>query len=138
MPISATPPAKINITKYSKLLAAAHPVPPRNEDENELLIEQLAKLDELKSPTAEQRILAEVLAILIEDFERKNYPLPKVSPRESLLALMEDRGLKHKDVWPIIGNKGLTSEILNGNREISKETAKRLAEHFKVPIDLFI
>jgi HTH-type transcriptional regulator/antitoxin HigA len=51
---------------------------------------------------------------------------------------MDERGLKHKDVRPILGNKGAASEILSGRRSIGKAQAKRLAEFFRVPIDLFI
>jgi HTH-type transcriptional regulator/antitoxin HigA len=51
---------------------------------------------------------------------------------------MEDRGLKHKDIWPVLGNKGAATEILSGRRSISKAQAKRLADFFRVPIDLFI
>jgi HTH-type transcriptional regulator/antitoxin HigA len=51
---------------------------------------------------------------------------------------MEERGLRHKDVWPVIGNKGATTEVLHGRRSVSKAQAKRLAEFFRVPVDLFI
>jgi HTH-type transcriptional regulator/antitoxin HigA len=51
---------------------------------------------------------------------------------------MEDRSLKHKDIWPVLGNKGAATEILCGRRSISKAQAKRLADFFRVPIDLFI
>jgi HTH-type transcriptional regulator/antitoxin HigA len=64
--------------------------------------------------------------------------LPAVPPYEALKALMEDRGLRHKDVWPVVGNKGLTTEILNGRRKISSALAKRLAGHFRVPVELFV
>jgi HTH-type transcriptional regulator/antitoxin HigA len=79
-----------------------------------------------------------LLAIVIEDFENKHYALPAVAPHEALKALMEDRGLRHRDVWPVIGNKGLTSEILNGRRKISVALAKKLAAHFHVPVELFV
>ena len=55
-----------------------------------------------------------------------------------LNALMEERGLKLKDIWPVLGNKGAATEVLGGRRSISKAQAKRLAEFFHVPIDLFI
>jgi HTH-type transcriptional regulator/antitoxin HigA len=71
-------------------------------------------------------------------YEEKNYPLPQVSPNDSLNALMEERGLKHKDIWPVLGNKGAATEVLSGRRSISKTQAKRLAEYFHVPIDLFV
>jgi antitoxin component HigA of HigAB toxin-antitoxin module len=51
---------------------------------------------------------------------------------------MQDRGLRHKDVAPVVGNKGLTTEILAGRRKISTGLAKRLAIHFKVPLELFL
>jgi len=98
----------------------------------------LLGLDERDNLTPEEEALAEVLTLLIEDYEGKRYPMPGVSPNESLKALMEERGLKHKDVWPVLGNKGATTEILNGRRAISKAQAKRLAEFFRVPVDLFI
>ena len=79
-----------------------------------------------------------MLTLLIEDYEEKHYPLPRVSPNESLKALMEERGLKHKDIWPVLGNKGAATEILSGRRSISKAQARRLAEFFRVPIELFI
>ncbi len=56
---------------------------------------------------------------------------------QNLLA-MDERGLKHKDSWPILGNKGAASEVLSGRRSISKAQAKRLAEFFQVPLNLFI
>ncbi len=88
--------------------------------------------------TPEEEALAEAPTLLIEDYEEKYHPLPRVSPNESLNALMEERGLKHKDIWPVLGNKGAATEVLNGRRSISKAQAKRLAEFFRVPIDLFI
>jgi len=79
-----------------------------------------------------------MLTLFIEDYQEKRYPMPHVSPHQSLRALMDDRGLKHKDIWPVLGNKGAATEILNGQRSISKAQAKRLAEFFRVPIDLFV
>jgi antitoxin component HigA of HigAB toxin-antitoxin module len=35
-----------------------------------------------------------VLTLLIEDYEEKRYPVPSVSPNESLKALMDDRGIE--------------------------------------------
>jgi HTH-type transcriptional regulator/antitoxin HigA len=79
-----------------------------------------------------------VLTLLVEDYEEKRYPLPRVPPNESLRALMDDRGLKHKDIWPVVGNKGAATEILSGRRGIGKAQAKRLSDFFRVPIELFI
>ena len=128
----------INPEKYARLIAQSLPIPPRSEGDNDRLIELLSNLDEREDLTPEEEVFAELLAIVIEDFEDKHYALPAVPPHEALKALMEDRGLLHKDVWPVVGNKGLTTEILNGRRKISSTLAKRLAAHFRVPVELFV
>jgi len=129
---------QINETRYAKLLAKALPRPIRTEEENRRMTELLLKLDEREDLSAEEEQLAEMLTILIEDFEARHYPLPPVSPREALKALMEERGLRHSHIWPVMGNKGVASEILNGKRSISKAQAKKLAEFFRVPVELFL
>jgi len=129
---------EINDSVYATLLAKSLPRPIHSEAEHTRLTAMLLQLDEREDLSPEEEALAEVLTLLIEDYEEKYHPLPPVSPNESLQALMDERGLRHKDIWPILGNKGAASEILSGRRSISKAQAKRLAEFFHVPIDLFI
>lgn len=129
---------RIDPEKYARLITASLPIPPRTETDNDRLIELLSSLDEREDLTLEEESFTELLAIVIEDFEDKHYALPAVPPHEALKALMDDRGLRHKDVWPVVGNKGLTTEILNGRRKISSALAKRLATHFRVPVELFV
>jgi HTH-type transcriptional regulator/antitoxin HigA len=128
----------INRQKYAQLFAASLPIPPPTEAENERLIAILSKLDQREDLTLEEAAFTELLAIVIEDFEEKHYKLPPVEPYAALKALMQDRGLRHKDVTDVVGNKGLTTEILKGERKISSALAKRLADHFHVPLELFI
>ena len=121
-----------------KLLAKSLPRPIRTDDEHAHFTAKLLALDERDDLSAEEEALAEVLTLLIQDYEDKHHPLPHVSPNQSLAALMEEHGLKHKDIWPVLGNKGAATEVLSGRRSISKAQAKRLAEFFRVPIDLFV
>jgi len=129
---------EIRDSVYAKLLAKTLPRPIQSEAEHARVTEMLLQLDEREDLSPEEEALAELVTLLIEDYEEKYHPLPRVSPNESLRALMEDRGLKHKDIWPILGNKGAATEVLSGRRSISKAQAKRLAEFFHVPIDLFV
>ena len=129
---------EIKDSVYAKLLVKSLPRPIRTEAEHARLTGILLDLDDREDLSPEDEALAEVLTILIEDFEEKYHPLPRVSPNESLKALMEERGLKHKDIWPVLGNKGAATEVLSGRRSISKAQAKRLAEFFHVPVELFI
>ena len=129
---------EITDSKYAKLLVKSLPRPIHCEAEHTRLVQILLELDESENLTPEEEALAEVLTLLIEDYEEKAHPFPKVSPTASLNALMEDRGLKHKDIWPILGNKGSATEILAGRRSISKAQAIRLSEFLNVPVSLFL
>ncbi len=129
---------EIRDSAYAKLVAKALPRVIHSEAEHARLTADLLALDEREDLSPEEQALAELLTILIENYEEKAFPLPRVSPAESLKALMEDRGLKHKDIWPVLGNKGTATEVLHARRSISKAQAKRLAEFFRVPVDLFI
>ncbi|MDQ3710885.1 MAG: transcriptional regulator, partial [Acidobacteriota bacterium] len=60
------------------------------------------------------------------------------APNEILKFLMEERELKQTDLLQIFGSSGVTSEVINGKRSISKVQAKKLAKHFKVSVELFI
>ena len=54
-----------------------------------------------------------------------------------LAYLLEEKGLKPSDLWSILP-KSRVSEILRGKRSISKQQAKKLAEFFHVPTELFL
>jgi HTH-type transcriptional regulator/antitoxin HigA len=51
---------------------------------------------------------------------------------------MEARKLTQKDLWKVLGSKGITSEVFHGRRAISKTQARKLAEYFHVSIEMFI
>jgi antitoxin component HigA of HigAB toxin-antitoxin module len=78
----------------------------------------------------EEKELAELLIMLIDEYEERRYPIRKASPQRTLQHLMEARSLTQKDFWKIFGSKGITSEVFHGKRSISKTPAKRLAEFF--------
>ena len=88
--------------------------------------------------TPEEDALLELLVDLIHDFEEQRYPLSKSEPRKMVAFLLEQRGMKASDLWPVLGSKSRTSELLSGKRDISKDQAKKLAAFFKTPIGLFI
>ena len=131
-------PAAIDEKRYGRLLLKILPRPIQTEEENDKAIALLEKLDEREDLSPEEEQLAELVTVLIEDFEQRHYAMKPASPLEMLKVLLEDRSLRHKDVWPVFGNKGLASEVLNGKRAISKTQAKKLADFFQVPVDLFI
>ena len=79
-----------------------------------------------------------LLAVLLEEYEDRNIPLPAVKPDRMLRYLLAERGFRKSDLWPVLGSKSRVSEIIAGNRSISKSQAKKLAAFFRVPVELFI
>lgn len=132
----------INNTKYAEILATALPRKIETEEENERILKIVGNLmrrgEDNLSP--EEETLLVLLAELVEDFEKKAYPEVGGSstPRDVLAFLMEQQGLKQKDLVDIFSSSGTISQVLNGAREISKAQAKALAERFKVSAELFI
>lgn len=130
--------AVLNETKYAKLLTKALPRVIHNDKELEHVTAALLELDSLERPAPEERALADLLTTLIERYEQENYPLRKASPVEIIHFLMEQRGLSAKDLTAVLGSKGITSEIINGKRNIGVATAVKLGEFFGVAPQLFI
>lgn len=80
----------------------------------------------------------EILSILIEDYERRHYPIPASSkPTDVLKFLMEEHSLTQKDL-PEVGSQGVVSEILSGKRQLNLRQVKALSERFKVPMEAFV
>jgi HTH-type transcriptional regulator/antitoxin HigA len=75
-----------------------------------------------------------LLTIVVRAFEEKHYSLPALPPNERLREVVAQRGLTHKDLAAIVGNKGLTSEIFAGRRKVSPAIAKRVSAALHVPV----
>jgi HTH-type transcriptional regulator/antitoxin HigA len=124
--------------EYGALLRKVAPKVIRTERENEAYTEILYELDQRpKTLTAAEKELAELLTLLIEDFEEKRYALPRAKPLEVVRFLMEQHGLLQKDLVDVFGTRSIVSEVLSGKRELNKEQIARLSARFHVSPELF-
>jgi len=131
---------KIDPGKYRRLLGEAAPVVIETEEEYRRMLarfEHLMDKDDAAISPEEGR-LVKLLAMLLEEYEDRNIPLPRYRPDKMLRHLLAEKELKQSDLWPVIGSKSRVSEIIKGNRSISKSQAKKLAAFFHVPVELFI
>ncbi len=123
---------------YERLLVRVPPKVIRSEEENEHFIEELRRLEEYESEWGEaERSFAELLTLLIEDFEERHYSLPKAQPLAAVEFLMDQHGLKQKDLADVFGTPSIVSEVLSGKRELNKEHIRRLSERFGVSPEVF-
>ena len=127
--------------KYKKLLTRTMPVVIQSEAEYERSIEEINRLMSKGISNGlepeEDRFLM-LLVKLVKDYEKEKYPIPPLPPHEVLQYLMEEEGIKQKDLLPIFKSNGIASEVVNGKRSISKAQAKTLAEYFNVSVELFL
>ena len=129
----------IDRRKYARLLARTLPAVIETEEQNERMLREVERLIDKgqDSLSPEEETLFKLMITLIEDFEEQ-HQLNAATPVTILKELMAARDLQANDLWGVFGSKSLTSEVLNGNRDISKGKAKALAEFFHVSAELFI
>jgi HTH-type transcriptional regulator/antitoxin HigA len=132
--------AKIDKRKYGRLLARTLPRAIKTEAENERALREIERLmdkgEENLSP--EEENLLELLTVLVERFEDEHYEIPDAPPSEIIKMLMEERGLRQRDLLPVLGSSGVTSEVITGKRRPSKAQARALADYFHVSPEVFI
>ena len=80
----------------------------------------------------------DLLLVLVKDYEDKHIHLPELDPIDAIKLKMEERGLKAKDLEPLIGTKGHVSSILSGRRELTLKMAQKLKDFFQLPSDVFM
>jgi HTH-type transcriptional regulator/antitoxin HigA len=130
---------KINEAAYRKLVTEVLPHIIETEAECQRLIEYLEELDSHGRPlTPEEERLANLLTLLVREFEESHYPLGHAEPVEALRFLMEQRQLRQRDLVGVLGASSVVSDVLSGKRSISKAQAHKLAEFFHVGVGLFV
>jgi HTH-type transcriptional regulator / antitoxin HigA len=92
-----------------------------------------------RSRTREETKLMRLLALLIEDYDRRSaLPPDDATPADRLQFLLEHSGKTPADLLPIFGQPSHVNEALNGKRKISAEQARKLAKVFSVKPGLFV
>jgi len=125
---------------YEQLLAETVPEVIVNEDQYQEIGSRLGDLvGKGRARSGEETKLMRLLAVLIEDYDRRHaMPPSKGAPAERLRFLLEHAGKKPSDLIAIFGQRSHVNEALNGRREISLEKARKLAKLFGVKPGVFL
>ena len=103
---------EVDPKRYGRLLARKLPAVIRTEEENERLIAELEQFDKRHDElTPEEREYSELLTVLIEAFEDANYALEGSTSDSRLRSLMEEHGLRQRDLLDVFGSRGIASEV---------------------------
>ena len=69
---------------------------------------------------------AEILAMLIENYEDEHYPIEAADPIEAIKIRMEEMNLMQKDLVGIVGGKSRVSEVLNRKKRLTVDMIREL------------
>jgi HTH-type transcriptional regulator/antitoxin HigA len=80
----------------------------------------------------------DVLATLVEAYERKHYPLDAPDPVAAIKFEMERKGLVARDLEPMIGRSNRVYEVLNRKRPLTLQMIRKLHKGLGIPAESLI
>ena len=81
---------------------------------------------------------ADILGLLVDEYEYKFYPVEAPDPIEAIKIRMEEMHLKQVDLIPDIGGKSRVSEILNRKRKLTVDMIRNLKKRLSLSAELLI
>lgn len=108
--------------------------PIRTEDDYQATLKEIESLmtAELNTPEGDK---LDILVTLVEAWEREHYPMEFPDPIEAIRFVMEQRGLKPKDLVPMIGQANRVYEVLNRKRPLTLNMIRRLHKGLGIPAE---
>ena len=128
------------LTTYEQLLCEVRPEVIETGKRYDDVSPRLAQLVRKgKRRTAGDTRLMKLLAVLVEDYDRRHsLPLDDGSPAEKLRHLLELSGKPAAALIPVFGQRSHVNEALRGKRPNSVEQARKLGTLFSVKPGLFV
>jgi len=81
---------------------------------------------------------ADILGLMVDEFEKTHYPIEAPDPIEAIKIRMEELQLKQVDLVGVIGSKSRVSEVLNRKRKLTVEMIRNLTRRLNLSPDLLI
>ena len=111
----------------------------KTKAQHKVAIEELTRLARLDpAPESSNGLRLELLAKLVEDYEKERFVFAKPDPIDAILHRMEERGLLQKDIASALGGKNRASEVLARKRPLTLPMIRALHEKLGIPPALLI
>ena len=111
--------------------------PIKTDSDYQVSLNRLEKLFDAKIGTKESDE-ADILGLLIDEYEQKHHPIEAPDPIEAIKIRMEEMQLKQIDLISEIGGKSRVSEILNRKRKLTIDMVRNLANKLNLSASLLI
>jgi len=111
--------------------------PIKSEQDYERVLARLEVIFDAPADTPEGDE-AEILALLIENYENERHFIEAPDPIEAIKIRLEEMNLRQSDLVGVIGGKSRVSEVLNRKRKLSVEMIRQLSAKLKLPASLLV
>jgi HTH-type transcriptional regulator/antitoxin HigA len=81
---------------------------------------------------------AEILSMLIDNYENQYFPIEAPDPIEAIKIRMEEMNIKQKDLVGIIGGKSSVSEILNKKKRLTVDMIRELERVLNISASVLV
>ena len=108
--------------------------PIKSESDYKAALKKLEEVFDAKIGTPESDE-ADILGLMVDEYEKKHYPIEAPDPIEAIKIRMEEMQLKQVDE---IGGKSRVSEILNRKRKLTVEMIRNLTKKLNLSPGLLI
>jgi len=113
--------------------------PIKTSKEHDKYLARVYKLmqTELK-PNSKESDELEVLSILLEAYEKTNFPIEPPNPIEAILFRLDQLGMSKSELSKLLGSRSRASEILKGKRKLSIGMIRKLNEQLGISAQTLI
>lgn len=111
--------------------------PIKSENDYQETLKRLDEIFDAKIGTKESDE-ADILALLIDDYEKKHYVIEAPDPIKAIKIRMEEMQLKQVDLINDFGSKSRVSEVLNRKRKLTVEMIRNLTKRLNLSPDILI
>lgn len=108
--------------------------PIKSEKDYEEALARFEEIFDAKAGTPEGDE-AEILALLIENYENTTHSIDPPDPVAAIQFRMEQLNLEQKDLAGILGSKSRVSEILNRKRRLTLPMIRKLHQKLNIPYE---
>jgi HTH-type transcriptional regulator/antitoxin HigA len=112
-----------------------HPI--RNDADHKAALTEIDRLWDAEEGTPEADMM-EVLAILVEDYESKRWPVTASSPLEILRYAVSEMGRTQSELAELLGSRSRASELLSGKRQLTLEYVRKISAAWNIPAELLV
>ncbi|MEI6756405.1 MAG: transcriptional regulator [Chlorobium sp.] len=111
--------------------------PIKTEDDYQMALKRLEVIFDAIVGT-EESDEADILGLMIDEYEKKHYFVEAPDPIEAIKIRMEEMQLTQSDLVDAIGGKSRVSEVLGRKRKLTVEMIRKLTPKLNLSADLLI